>query len=127
MNNFTGLGRIIKDIDCKTLQNGKCVSNFTIACTRGFKNAEGKYDADFIPCTAFGKTAEIVGNYFAKGQRILVMGRIDTSSYEKNGQKQFFTKVVVDKVEFVEKKDSNKGGGFGDMGTPQADAGGFGG
>lgn len=128
MNQVTLLGRMVREPECKTLSNGKCMTTFSLAVQRDYKNAEGKYDADFINCTAFGKTAEIIGNYIKKGQRVIVEGAIQTSVQTANdGTKRFYTNVSVSKIEFIEKKESNQQGGFDDFGTPQSDAGGFGG
>jgi single-strand DNA-binding protein len=73
---------------------------------RKFKK-DGEQTADFIPCIAFGKTAEFIEKYFSKGQRIGLTGRIQTGSYDKDGQKVYTTDVIVESVEFVESK--NKG------------------
>lgn len=72
---------------------------------RRFKNSEGNYDADFINCVAFGKSAEFIEKYFKKGMAIGLTGRIQTGSYtNKDGQKVYTTDVVVEETEFVESK-----------------------
>ena len=100
MNKFFGIGRLVRDVETKT--NGdKTVAKFTIAIDR-------KYDrekADFIPCTAFGKTAEFVEKYFRKGSKIVVEGRWQTGSYDnKDGQKVYTNDCIVESVEFGEGK-----------------------
>ena len=74
----------------------------SIAVDRYAKAGEHR-TADFIPCTAWGKTAEFIGKYFVKGQEILAEGRIQTGSYEKDGRKIYTTDVVIDRVEFCGK------------------------
>lgn len=105
MNKVQLIGRLTKDIDLKTSQSGKKYCFFTVACDRKFKNQDGKRESDFITCVAWNQTAEFLSKYFGKGSRIAVVGSIQTRSVEQNGQKQYFTEVLVEDVEFVE---SNK-------------------
>ena len=100
MNNVILMGRLTKDPDVKE----NC-TRFSIAVNRDFKNSDGNYDADFINCVCFKKTAEFVGKYFHKGNRILLTGRIQTGSYtNRDGNKVNTTDIVVEKAEFVETK-----------------------
>ena len=103
MNRIILMGRITKDPD--TRQNGEStVTRFSIAVDRKFKR-EGDATADFINCVAFGKTAEFISKYFFKGNRIAVVGRIQTGSYtNKDGVKVYTTDVVVEEAEFCESK-----------------------
>jgi len=112
MNSWHGIGRLVRDVDTKTTQSGMQVSRFTIAIDRRSKKDEEK-KADFIPCVAFGKTAEFVSKYFSKGSKIVVLGRIQTGSYDKDGTKIYTTDIMVDDIEFAESKrdDSNSLGG----------------
>lgn len=75
----------------------------TIAVDRP-KAKDGTKNADFIDLVAWDKTAEFSGQYLFKGQRILVEGRIHTSSYEKDGEKRYRTDVVCDRIEFADGK-----------------------
>ena len=94
-------GRLTKDPEIRENGNTK-VAKFTVASQRNFKNADGKYEADFINCTAFGKNAEFISKYFSKGSQICVEGRINTGSYtNKDGNKVFTTDVTVDRAEFI--------------------------
>lgn len=105
MNRAILTGRLTKDV----VLSDKGVAKFTVASQRSFKNSEGKYDADFVLCTAFGKTAEFISKYFSKGSQIGVEGRINTGSYtNKDGQKVFTTDVAVEKVEFIVSKAENE-------------------
>ena len=105
MNNINLVGRLTGDPIIRVANGEKAVkiANFTVACDRRFKK-EGQPEADFIPCTCFGPTAEFVEKYFKKGQRIGVTGSIQTGSYEKDGQKHYTWTVAVNGVEFVESK-----------------------
>lgn len=107
MNKSIITGRLTKDPEIKDGGSTK-VAKFTIASQRSFKDSSGNYGADFINCTAFGKTADFVSNYFHKGSQICVEGRINTGSYtNKDGQKVYTTDVAVEKVEFMGNKADN--------------------
>ena len=110
MNKVIIIGRFTRDPEIKytTGENTTATARFSLAVNRRFKNKEGNYDADFINCVAFGKTAEFIEKYFTKGMAIGITGRIQTGSYtNKEGQKVYTTDVVVEETEFVESK--NKG------------------
>ena len=110
MNKVIIIGRFTRDPEIKysTGENATATARFSLAVNRRFKNKEGNYDADFINCVAFGKTAEFIEKYFTKGMAIGITGRIQTGSYtNKEGQKVYTTYVVVEETEFVESK--NKG------------------
>lgn len=99
MNRWTGIGRITRDPDIR--QSGETkIARYTLAVDRRNRQ-EG---ADFIPCVCFGKTADFVEKYLQKGMKIAVEGRIQTGSYEKNGQKVYTTDIIVDSHEFVESR-----------------------
>lgn len=107
MNKVELVGRLTKDVD--VYQAGdSATARITVACDRKFKNKEGQYDADFISCVAFGRTADFLKSHFSKGMRIGLTGRIQTGSYtNRDGQKVYTTDVVIDDVEFVESKQNN--------------------
>ena len=111
MNKWQAIGRITKDIEVRYTQSQTAVARFTLAVNRR-KKEDGTQEADFISCMAWGKTAEIMDKYVHKGDRIGIVGRIQTGSYEKDGQKHYTTDVVVEELEFLEKKkDSAQSGG----------------
>lgn len=101
MNKAILVGRLTKDPELRTTPSGVSVCRFTVAVNRRFKNAEGNYDADFISCTAFRKTAEFISKNFAKGACIGIVGSIQAGSYEKGGQRVFTTEIMVDEAYFV--------------------------
>lgn len=104
MNSVSLTGRLTKDVETR-VNNDLTISRFTIAVNRDFKSKDGKTEADFINCIAFGKTAEFIEKYFSKGMKIGVNGRIQTGSYtNKDGQKVYTTDVVIEKAEFEESK-----------------------
>ena len=107
MNKVQLVGRLTRDPEIRYSQgeNATATARFSVAVNRRFKNSEGNYDADFINCVAFGKSAEFVEKYFKKGMAIGLTGRIQTGNYtKKDGQKVYTTDVVVEETEFVESK-----------------------
>lgn len=102
MNKAILVGRLAQDPDVRYTQSGKAVASFNLAVNRYV--GQGQQQADFIPIVAWDKLAEICGNYLTKGQRILVEGRIQVRSYEKDGAKRWVTEVIALHVEFLEQK-----------------------
>lgn len=108
MNKVVLMGRLTRDPEVRWTQGEKplCLAKYTLAVDRRFKR-EGEASADFINCTAFGKSAEFTEKYLRKGTKIAVTGRIQTGSYtNKEGQKVYTTDVVVEEQEFTESKNS---------------------
>lgn len=104
MNKAILCGRLVRDPEVKYSQTGVAITNFTIAIDRPSKKDEPK-QADFINCVAFQKQAEFIGNYFQKGRKMLLEGRIQTRNYEnKEGKKVYVTEVIVNSVEFADSK-----------------------
>lgn len=109
INNVTLVGRLTRDVDLRYTQNGKAVASFGLAVNRPFKNANGEYEADFINCQAWGKTAENLANYMKKGNQVGVVGRIQTRNYENNeGKRVYVTEVVAEQVVFLESRKSHQ-------------------
>ena len=102
MNKVVLVGRLTRDPEVRSTSTGNSNARFTVAVNRNFKNKDGQYDADFISCVAFSRTAEFIAKYFKKGNMICLEGRIQTGSYDaQDGTKRYTTDVVVDNVEFV--------------------------
>ncbi len=109
MNKVILVGNLTRDPELKTTNNGKSVCNFTLAVNRRYKNANGDVEADFPNVVAFGQTGELVSKYLAKGRKCGVVGRLQTRTYEKDGQKRYIAEVVADEVEFLSSKESGSG------------------
>ena len=103
MNNVSLIGRLTKDPELRNTADGTAVCSFSLAVGRGFKNANGEYDADFINCSAWRNTAEFVSKYFKKGQQVGICGQIRTRKWDDNGTTRYSTDVVAEKVDFVGK------------------------
>lgn len=98
MNLVVLIGRLTRDPELKFGQSGKAYSRFSLAVDRPFSKGE----ADFINCVAFGKTAELIGEYLRKGRKVAVNGRLQMNRYEVNGEKKTSYDVLVESMEFVE-------------------------
>ena len=102
MNKWIGAGRITKDIELQTGKSGSEYAKFTVAVNRR-KDKDGNQKADFIDCTAFGKTAAFVAKYFKKGDGIVVEGALESDTYEaKDGTKRTKWSIRVEEVEFTQ-------------------------
>lgn len=106
MNQVILIGRATADATTRYKQGGTpmAISSYILAVDRAYKR-DGDSTADFIRCTAFGKSGEFAEKYIKKGVKIAVTGRIQTGSYtDKDGKKVYTTDVIVDHHEFVESK-----------------------
>ncbi len=109
------MGRLTRDAELRYASNTEmAILRFNVAVDRRLskeKRMEAENNnqptADFINCIAFGKTAEVIGQYFGKGNKIAITGHIQTGSYEKDGQRIYTTDVVVDSFDFVESNSSS--------------------
>lgn len=104
MNKVILIGRLTKNPEIKTTQQGFTIARYSLAVTRKFKQ-QSDTNVDFINCVAFGKIAEIATQYLDKGIKIAIVGRIQVRSWnDQNGQKQWSTDVVVEEQYFMENK-----------------------
>jgi len=110
LNRVVLIGRLTKEPDLRYTQSGIAVTRFTLAVDRGFKNQDGEKQADFIPITVWRGAAESCAKYLQKGRLVAVAGRIQTGSYDKDGQRHYTTEVVADEVRFLEWGDKQEQG-----------------
>lgn len=114
MNNVTLIGRLTSDPEIRSDKKGELeIARFTLAVDR-----IGSEEADFIRCVAFGKSAEFVEDYFTKGLRVGVTGRIQTGRYEDkdSGKTIYTTDIICERLDFADgnpnsrdKEDDRKG------------------
>lgn len=94
------IGRPTKNIELRTTQSGISVASFTLAVDKD--SSKQKDEADFVPCVAWNRTAEILSQYAGKGRLICVEGRIQTRNYDnKEGQRVYATEVVAERVKLL--------------------------
>ena len=109
LNQFVGVGRLVAEPSVKETEDGKQVSNITIAVPRSYKNENGEYDTDFVKCTMWSGVAENTSEYCKQGDLIGIKGRIQTSNYEtEDGEKRKSTQIVAEKITFLSSSKDKK-------------------
>lgn len=95
-------GRLTRDPELKALPSGGSVASFSLATNRNYKDRDGNYQeqVEYHNIVVFGKVAENCAQFLRKGALALVEGRMQTRSWEKDGQKMYRTEVVADRVQF---------------------------
>ena len=107
MNKFVAMGRLCKDPEVRNA-SGTTIARYTLAVDRRFKK-DGEPTADFFSCVAFGKGAEFTEKYLRQGTKIVAIGRLEQDNYtDKNGNKQYSWKFIVEEQEFAESKNSDQ-------------------
>lgn len=102
MNKVILIGNITKDIELRQSNSGKFVVEFSIAINNGKDQQGNELPADFVNCTAWNKTAEILDKYTNKGSKISVEGAIKTQTWvDQQGNNRYKTYVLVDRVELL--------------------------
>ena len=111
MNKVIIMGNLGNDPESRYMPSGSAVCNISVATSRKWKDkdtGEPQEETSWHRCVAFGKTAETIINYFKKGQKILIEGRLKYGKYEKDGHTNYTTDIVIDRFEFVEKKEGGQ-------------------
>ena len=119
MSNIVVLsGRLTRDPELRYLTNNNAVARFNLAVDKNLSRekrqeleSKGQQTADFINCQAWGKMAENLVKYSGKGLRVIVEGRIQTGSYEKDGRTVYTTDVIANNIQYLDWKDSNSQNG----------------
>jgi single-strand DNA-binding protein len=105
-------GNLTRDPELRALPSGMNVCSFSIATNRTYTGKDGKKQdqVDFHNIVVFGRTADNVAQYMKKGNGVFIEGRLQTRSWEKDGQKQYRTEVVAERVQFGPKTSGGSGG-----------------
>ena len=118
MNRAMLIGRLTAKPELRYTNSNVPFARFTIAVNRPFNSQDGNREADFINIIVWRKQAEVICNYFDKGNLIAIEGRIQTGSYDdKDGNKRYTTDVVLDQFHFIESKSQREAGSNSDI-TP---------
>lgn len=119
LNKVLIYGNLARDPEMKALPSGMNVTTFAVATNRVYNDRDGKRQesTDFHNIVVFGRQAETVNQYLKKGSGAFIEGRLQTRSYEKDGQKHYRTEIVADRVQFGPK------GGGGGAAAPDSSAG----
>ena len=103
MNKLIITGRLTRDPEVKAIGDNNMVAKFTVAVNRNYKDKDGNRPADFIPCEAFGKTAEFISNYVTKGRLVEVDGEMRVDQYQnEEGENRTFTKCHVNSLNVLD-------------------------
>lgn len=114
-------GNLTRDPELRALPSGNQVVSFGLATNRVYKDKEGRKQeaTEFHNIVAFGRAAELIGQYMKKGRPLFIEGRLQTRSWESDGRKNYRTEIVVDNFQFG---DGGRGGTDNESGTPAAAA-----
>ena len=107
-NKVTLIGNVGQEPEIKDLDGGKKVAKISLATNESYKNSKGEKvtNTEWHNLVAWGKTAEIIEKYVAKGKEIAVEGKLTSRSYEdKEGNKRYVTEVVVSEILLLGGKD----------------------
>lgn len=100
------IGNIGHDLEVKTSGSGVAILNFTLATSRRFKGSDGEVqtETEWHRICAFGRTAEVIGQYCRKGSSIYVEGRLRTREWEKDGVKRYTTEIIAENIQLLDKR-----------------------
>ena len=102
MNRVILTGRLVRDAELNYIASTSTPKmNFSLAVERAYQKDKNNKKVDFINCEQLGKHVENLCQYVTKGKQILVEGELNIDNYEKDGEKRSFTKVKVDRLEFL--------------------------
>ena len=104
INHVVVVGRLTKKPELKFTANGTKYTQFTVATQRNFKNKDGEYEADFINCRLWRTAAENFAKFADKGSLVGIEGKIQTSSYDKDGKTVYITEVLAESFTLLETK-----------------------
>ncbi len=105
LNQTVLVGRLVKDPELRETDNGNKVTNITLAVPRTYKNINGEYDTDFIPCVLWKGIAENTAEYVKKGDLIGVKGHLQTRNIELDeNTKRQAVEIIAEKVTFLSSK-----------------------
>jgi single-strand DNA-binding protein len=123
LNKVILYGNLTRDPELKALPSGQQVANFSIATNRSYKDKNGakQEQVEYHNIVAFGRTAEVIGQYFKKGRPIYVEGRLQTRSWESEGKKNYRTEIVLETFQFGAESRGGGSGGY-DSGSRESAA-----
>jgi single-strand DNA-binding protein len=118
LNQVTLMGNLTRDPELRQTPTGQNVTSFSLALNRSYKDASGEWKevTDYIDIVCWAALAERVAQYMSKGRRCLVQGRLQSRSWEQEGQKRSKVEVLANDVTFLDSRgagggDSESGGG----------------
>ena len=118
MNNVQLMGNLARDPKVSVTLTGKTLVRMTVACSETYRGSDGqaKELTSFVPVTCWPPSSDLAQNLL-KGDRVFVLGRFTTNSYEKDGEKRYYSEVTANYVGTFPKLAQSAGKSFDDMGT----------
>jgi len=119
VNQVIMMGNLTRDPELRQTPSGQSVVSFSLALNRSYKDQSGEWQeaTDYIDVAAWGPLAERVAQYMTKGRRCLVQGRLQSRSWEQDGQKRSKVEVLANDVTFLDGRgeggEGSQGGSFG--------------
>lgn len=126
LNQVTLMGNLTRDPELRQTPSGQNVTSFSLALNRSYKDQSGEWQeaTDYIDIVCWGPLAERVAQYLSKGRRCLVQGRLQSRSWEQDGQKRSKVEVLANDVTFLDgrSESTDSGSDSGSAPTPAADS-----
>ena len=125
LNQVTLMGNLTRDPELRQTPTGQNVTSFSLALNRSYKDQSGEWQeaTDYIDVVCWGPLAERVAQYLSKGRRCLVQGRLQSRSWEQDGQKRSKVEVLANDVTFLDSRGGEEGGSGSYGGGDAADSG----
>jgi single-strand DNA-binding protein len=106
LNQIMLMGRLTADPEIRTTEDSR-YCKFSIAVQRSKRKGENNAETDFFNCIAWNRNADVIADWYSKGDMLMIVGTLRNSTYEKNGEKRVSTEIVVREIHFtVSKKKS---------------------
>jgi len=120
-NQVVLMGNLTRDPELRSTPNGQSVCSFSLALNRSYKGSDGNWQevTDYVDCVAWGPLGERVAQYLQKGRPCLVNGRLQSRSWEQEGQKRSKIEVVANDVTFLGGAQGGDGGQNGGNSQPR--------
>ena len=111
LNRVQIIGRLKRDPEEKTTKNGSRYVIFSVAVDRNWKNRDGetRKETDWFNVEAWGKLGDICLKYLSKGRLVFLEGRLRTTRYEHEGETRFFTKVIANRMQMLDRPKEEEG------------------
>jgi len=113
-NQVTLMGNLTRDPELRQIPSGQSVCSFSLALNRSYKGSDGEWQeaTDYVDVVAWAALGERVAQYVTKGRPVLVSGRLQSRSWEQDGQKRSKLEVVAQDVTFLGGRGDDNGGSF---------------
>lgn len=111
LNQCQFIGRLGQDPEMRYMPSGDAVASFSVACGEKWKDKQGQPQerTEWVNCTAFGKLAEIIGEYLKKGSQVFVSGKMKTEKYQaQDGTDRYSTKIIVQNMQMLGSRDQGQ-------------------